>query len=160
MPECASKVGKVNYIVLSDSTGVILPLRTRLVAPAARPILKGVLISQARTSGRVRQLFVELQREGIPRPFRGADWCYEWRVDGDEVLACWVGFPDVFFTASFEPDSRIAVEAIGFSGSDSGRQRMLSHIDITLKPSEELIRPIGEAGWRPESIPRPLPSSD
>ena len=77
----------MSFIVLSNSTRVILPLRTRLEAPSRTPRLWGLLVSQAKASGHCQQSFIELGEPGLPRPFLGETWRHEWRTDGDNLLA-------------------------------------------------------------------------
>lgn len=155
----------MSFIVLANSTRVILPLRTRLESPSSPPRLWGVLVSQAKTSGHCMQSFIELGEEGLPRPFLGDRWRYAWRTDGDDVLACWLGFPNVFFSGGIDPTVRVSVEAMGrfvAAGSVSGdRQtgqlRSLSRIHVTVKVGLEFSPGPGSAMWVPDDSPRPNP---
>jgi hypothetical protein len=147
----------MSFIVLANSTRVILPLRTRLETPGTPPVLTGILVSQAKSSGHCLQSFIELGEPGLPRPFRGERWCYEWRSDGENMLACWLGFPNVFFSGGIDPNLRVAVEALGRFGGGPGMQRSLARISVTIKSGELVPRP-GEAAWRPEDSPRTYPA--
>ncbi len=144
----------MSFIVLSNSTRVILPLRTRLQTPVRLPVLAGVMISQAKSSGHCLQSFIELGASGLPRPFRGERWCYEWRSDGENLLACWLGFPNVFFSGGIDPTLRVAVEAMGHFGKDKGSLESLSRIAITIK-NGELLTGTQEVAWMPENSPKP-----
>ena len=146
----------MSFIVLSNSTRVILPLRTRLQAPARLPVLAGVMISQAKNSGHCLQSFIELGAPGLPRPFRGERWCYEWRSDGENLLACWLGFPNVFFSGGIDPTLRVAVEALGSFGKDKGKLQPLSRISITIK-NGDMLSETQQVAWMPENSPRPYP---
>ncbi len=148
----------MSFIVLSNSTRVILPLRTKIESPTLRPVLKGLLISQAKMGGHCQQSFIALDKPGIPRPFRGDQWCYDWRVDGENTLACWVGFPNNFFSTALEPHHHVAVEVLGFLNPQDKKLRSLSRIEITLKPSGEVIRSRDSATWMPETLPREYPT--
>ncbi len=144
----------MSFIVLSNSTRVILPLRTRLQTPVRMPVLAGVMISQAKSSGHCLQSFIELGASGLPRPFRGERWCYEWRSDGENLLACWLGFPNVFFSGGIDPTLRVAVEAMGRFGKEKGSLESLSRIAITIKNGEQLTGG-QEVAWMPENSPKP-----
>ncbi len=144
----------MSFIVLSNSTRVILPLRTRLQTPVRLPVLAGVMVSQAKSSGHCLQSFIELGASGLPRPFRGERWCYEWRSDGENLLACWLGFPNVFFSGGIDPTLRVAVEALGHFGKDKGNLQSLSRIAITIK-NGELLTGAQEVAWMPENSPKP-----
>ncbi len=146
----------MSFVVLANSTRVILPLRTRLETPARLPILAGILVSQAKTSGHCLQSFIELGASGLPRPYRGERWCYEWRSDGDNLLACWLGFPNVFFSGGIDPNLRVAVEALGRFGKETGMLQSLCRISITVKTGELVPGP-GQAAWMPENSTRPYP---
>lgn len=149
----------MSFIVLSNSTRVILPLRTRLEGPSRTPRLHGVLVSQAKASGHCMQSFIELGEPGLPRPFLGETWRYEWRTDGtdgDNLLACWLGFPNVFFSGGIDPSLRISVEALGRYGA-SGPLQSLSRIHITVKIGMDLAPAPGSAVWIPDDTPRPNP---
>lgn len=144
----------MSFVVLANSTRVILPLRTRLESPDMLPVLSGILVSQAKASGHCLQSFIELGAPGLPRPFRGERWCYEWRSDGDErLLACWLGFPNVFFSGGIDPNQRVAVEALGRFGSGKGMQHSLSRISITVKSVNVAPGP-HEPKWLPEDSPK------
>lgn len=147
----------MSFIVLADSTRVILPLRTRLETPVHLPVLHGILISQAKSSGHCQQSFIELGDPGLPRPFKGERWRYEWRSDGDNLLACWLGFPNVFFSGGIDPNLRVAIEALGKFGSGPGMLRSLSRISLTIK-SGQLVPGPGEFVWMPEDSPKPFPA--
>lgn len=147
----------MSFIVLSNSTRVILPLRTRLETPSRLPRLWGVLVSQAKASGHCMQSFIELGEQGLPRPFQGERWRYEWRSDGDSLLACWLGFPNVFFSGGIDPNIRISVEAMGRFGTGGGPLQSLSRIHITVKNGLELAPGPGSAVWIPDDSPRPNP---
>lgn len=147
----------MSFIVLSNSTRVILPLRTRLETPSRLPRLWGVLVSQAKASGHTMQSFIELGEQGLPRPFQGERWRYEWRTDGDSLLACWLGFPNVFFSGGIDPNIRISVEAMGRFGTGVGPLQSLSRIHITVKNGIELAPGPGSAVWIPDDSPRPFP---
>lgn len=144
----------MSFIVLANSTRVILPLQTRLEAPARPPVLTGLLVSQAKATGHCQQAFIELGPSGLPRPFRGERWCYEWRGDGAEnLLALWLGFPNVFFSGGIDPNLRVAVEALGRLGPEAGMLRSLARIAITVKDGGLVPggpRTEGEAVWVPE----------
>jgi hypothetical protein len=154
----------MSFIVLANSTRVILPLRTRLEAPARLPVLAGILVSQAKGSGHCLQSFIELGEPGLPRPFRGERWCYEWRSDGEEnLLACWLGFPNVFFSGGIDPNLRVSVEALGRFGTGPGMLRSLSRIAVTVKDGD--LVPGAASGahvaaWMPEDSPKPFPAVD
>ena len=139
----------MSFIVLSNSARVILPMRTRFETPEKLPRLAGILIIQAKSSGHCMQSFIELGAPGLPRPFRGDRWSYEWRSDGDNLLACWLGFPNVFFSGGIDPNLRISVEALGRFGGDAGPLVRLSRIDITVKPGEETAPGPDAAAWIP-----------
>ena len=144
----------MSFIVLANSTRVILPLRTRLETPDHLPVLAGILVSQAKASGHCLQSFIELGAPGLPRPFRGERWTYEWRSDGDErLLACWLGFPNVFFSGGIDPNQRVAVEALGRFGTGKGMLRSLSRISITVKDGNAAPGP-HEPKWMPEDSPK------
>lgn len=143
----------MSFVVLSNSTRVILPLQTRLETPARLPVLAGIMVSQAKTSGHCLQSFIEMGTPGLPRPYRGERWCYEWRSDGDNLLACWLGFPNVFFSGGIDPNLRVAVEALGRFGTETGMLRSLSRISITVKTGELVPGP-GQAAWMPEGSPK------
>jgi hypothetical protein len=143
----------MSFVVLSNSTRVILPLRTRLETPARLPVLSGILVSQAKSSGHCLQSFIEMGAPGLARPFKGERWSYEWRSDGDNLLACWLGFPNVFFSGGIDPNLRVAVEALGRFGTEKGMLRSLSRISITVKTGELVPGP-GEAAWMPDDSPK------
>lgn len=145
----------MSFIVLSNSTRVVLPLRTRLEAPSRPPRLWGVLVSQAKLSGHTMQSFIELGEPGLPRPFLGERWRYEWRTDGDQLLACWLGFPNMFFSGGIDPTVRISVEAMGRYGTDKGAMQSLSRIHITVKAGMELAPGPGSPVWIPDDSPKP-----
>lgn len=147
----------MSFIVLENSTRVILPLRTRLESPDRPPRLWGILVSQAKASGHCMQGFIELGEPGLPRPFNGERWRYEWRPDGENLLACWLGFPDVFFSGGIDPALRISVEAMGRFGSGGGPLVSLSRIHITVKGGSDGARDPGAAVWMPDDAPRPYP---
>ena len=154
----------MSFIVLSNSTRVILPLRTRLEIPAATPILAGVLVSQAKASGHCQQSFIEVGPPGLPRPFTGESWRYEWRDDGAEnLLALWLGFPNVFFSGGIDPNLRVSVEALGRSGPGPGMLRSLARISITVKDGG-LVPGGKDAGrnpaWIPEASRQAFPSGE
>lgn len=148
----------MSFIVLANSTRVILPLRTRMEAPEKMPVLGGILVSQAKSSGHCQQSYIEMGPAGLPRPFRGERWCYEWRSDGDNMLACWLGFPNVFFSGGIDPDLRVAVEALGRSGDGPGMLRSLSRISLTIKTGRLMPGP-GEVVWMPEDSPKTYPAA-
>ena len=147
----------MSFIVLANSTRVILPLRTRLETPARLPVLAGILVSQAKSSGHCLQSFIEMGGPGLPRPYRGERWCYEWKSDGENLLACWLGFPNVFFSGGIDPNLRVAVEALGRFGNGPGMLRSLSRISVTVK-SGQLVPAPGDAVWMPEDSPKPFPA--
>ena len=147
----------MSFIVLANSTRVILPLRTHLETPARLPVLAGILVSQAKGSGHCLQSFIEMGEPGLPRPYRGERWCYEWRSDGDNILACWLGFPNVFCSGGIDPNLRVAVEALGRFGGGPGMLRSLSRISVTIK-SGQLVPGPGEAVWMPEDSPKTYPA--
>ena len=147
----------MSFIVLANSTRVILPLRTRLETPSRLPVLAGILVSQAKSSGHCMQSFIEMGGPGLPRPYRGERWCYEWKSDGDNLLACWLGFPNVFFSGGIDPNLRVSVEALGRFGSGPGMLRSLSRISVTIK-SGQLVPAPGDAVWMPEDSPKPFPA--
>ncbi|MEO6094921.1 MAG: hypothetical protein ABIW76_04300 [Fibrobacteria bacterium] len=147
----------MSYVVLANSTRVILPLRTRLETPERLPVLAGILVSQAKSSGHCLQCFIEMGAPGLPRPFRGERWCYEWRSDGDNLLACWLGFPNVFFSGGIDPNLRVAVEALGRFGGGPGMLRSLSRISVNVK-SGQLVPGPGEPVWMPDDSPKPFPA--
>ena len=149
----------MSFIVLPNSTRVILPMRTQLEAPDRLPRLWGILVSQAKASGHTMQSFIELGEQGLPRPFLGERWRYEWRTDGDNLLACWLGFPNVFFSGGIDPNLRIAVEAMGRFGEGGGPLRSLSRIQITVKSGSEAAAGPSEPVWVPDDSPRPYPAS-
>jgi hypothetical protein len=144
----------MGFIVLANSTRVILPLRTLFEQPAAPPVLAGLLVSQAKASGHCQQSFIELGTQGLPRPFQGERWRYEWRGDGAEnLLALWLGFPNVFFSGGIDPNLRVAVEALGRPHTGPGMLRSLARISITVKEGGLVPgapRAEGEAVWVPE----------
>ncbi|HLP30209.1 MAG TPA: hypothetical protein VK150_02530 [Geothrix sp.] len=148
----------MGYIVLANSTRVILPLRVRLEAPDRIPRLWGILVSQAKASGHCLQSFIEMGEPGLPRPFLGERWRYEWRSDGDGMLACWLGFPNVFFSGGIDPVARISVEAMGRFGTGGGMLRSLSRIHITVKNGIKPSPGPGAAKWVPDDSPRPFPA--
>lgn len=147
----------MSFIVLTNSTRVILPLRTRFEAPALAPRLWGVLVSQAKASGHCMQSFIEMREPGLPRPFLGERWRFEWRADGENLLACWLGFPNVFFSDGIDPSVRVSVEAMGRFGTDRGPLLSLSRIHITVKPGSGNAPGPGAAAWIPDDSPRPNP---
>ena len=171
----------MSFIVLANSTRVVLPLQTRLETPApdarprpaavggpgsAAPVLKGILVSQAKASGHCQQGFIELGEPGLPRPFPGESWCYEWRVDGDNLLACWLGFPNAFFSSNIDPVLRVSVEALGhFAPGHAGGAvapgavmlRSLARIHITVKSGGEAA-PRVQPAWMPEDSPKLFPA--
>ncbi|GEM_PF-2511880 len=155
----------MSFVVLANSTRVILPLRTRLETPTRLPVLAGILVSQAKSSGHCMQSFIEMGAPGLPRPFRGERWCYEWRNDsagagegdGVEMLACWLGFPNVFFSGGIDPNLRVAVEALGRFGGGPGMLRSLSRISVNIK-SGQLVPAPGDAVWMPDDSPKPFPA--
>lgn len=147
----------MSFIVLSGSTRVILPLRTRLESPARPPRLKGILVSQAKSSGHCLQSYIEMGEPGLPRPFLGERWRYEWRADGDGLLACWLGFPDVFFSGGIDPSVRVSVEAMGRFGDGPGALLPLSRIQVTVKTGLDIAPGPGAATWIPDDSPRPNP---
>lgn len=149
----------MSFIVLTNSTRVILPMRTHLESPEKFPTLKGILVSQAKASGHCQQFFIDLGEPGLPRPFRGERWCYEWRVDGDRLLACWLGFPNVFFSSNIDPNMRVAVEALGHFGDRGAMSRSLSRIHITLKSGPESLHRGENFAWMPDDSPRPYPAA-
>ena len=151
----------MSFIVVANSTRVILPLRTRLETPDRLPTLAGILVSQAKSSGHCLQSFIELGTAGLPRPFRGERWSYEWRSDGEEnLLACWLGFPNVFFSGGIDPNLRVAVEALGRYGAGPGMLRSLSRISVTVKDGGLAPAAAGPhaAVWMPEDSPKPFPA--
>lgn len=152
----------MSFIVLANSTRVILPLRTRMETPAAPPFLAGILVSQAKESGHCRQSYIELGMPGLPRPFTGDRWCYEWRGDGAEnLLALWLGFPNVFFSGGIDPHPRVAIEALGRPEPARGMLRSLARISITIKEGGLVPggrSPDREAAWVPEERERTYPS--
>lgn len=148
----------MNFIVLANSTRVILPLRTRLESPAQAPVLAGILVSQAKSSGHCLQSFIEMGEPGLQRPFRGERWRHEWRSDGVDVLACWLGFPNVFFSGGIDPNLRVAVEALGRFGTGPGMLRSLSRISITIK-SDQMMPGPGDMVWMPENSPKSYPAA-
>ncbi len=147
----------MSFIVLSNSTSVILPLRSKVEYPSLKPVLGGILVSQAKTSGLCMTALINDAQEGIPRPFHGDRWCYEWRPDGENLLACWIGFPDAFFAASLDPHLRVAIELLGHFGQEKIENRSLSRIEITVKPTGEVVRQAENAAWMPEDTPKPYP---
>lgn len=155
----------MSFVVLTNSTRVILPLRTRLEAPDLSPRLWGVLVSQAKASGHCMQSFIELGEPGLPRPYLGERWRYEWRSDGENLLACWLGFPNVFFSGGIDPNVRVSVEAMGRFGRPGTESRAagggplisLSRIHITVKDGTGLPPGRGAAAWIPDDSPRPNP---
>lgn len=144
----------MSFIVLANSTRVILPMRTRLEHPETPPVLVGLLISQAKASGHCRQAFIEVGPAGLPRPFRGDRWSFEWRGEGAEnLLALWLGFPNVFFSGGIDPHPRVAVEALGRPAPGPGMLRSLARISITVKEGGLVpgaTRVEGETAWVPE----------
>jgi hypothetical protein len=154
----------MSFIVLANSTRVILPLRTRLEHPETPPILVGLLISQAKESGHCRQVFIEMGAPGLPRPFRGERWSYEWRSEGAEnLLALWLGFPNVFFSGGIDPNPRVAIEALGKPAAGPGMLRSLARISITVKDGGLVPgapRAEGETAWVPEASRTGLPAGE
>jgi hypothetical protein len=148
----------MSFIVLENSTRVILPLRTRLESPDLPPRLWGILVSQAKASGHCMQSFIELGEPGLPRPFTGERWRYEWRTDGENLQACWLGFPNVFFSGGIDPPLRISVEAMGRFGGRGGPLVSLSRIHITVKGGSDGAPGAGAATWMPDDSPRPYPA--
>ena len=148
----------MSFIVLANSTRVILPLRTRMETPTSLPILAGILVSQAKGSGHCLQSFIEMGQPGLPRPFRGERWCYEWRSDGENLLACWIGFPNVFFSGGIDPNLRVAVEALGRFGPGPGMLRSLARISVNIKDGGMVPGP-GDAPWMPENAARTFPGA-
>jgi hypothetical protein len=144
----------MSFIVLANSTRVILPMRTRFERPDRMPTLAGVLVAQAKASGHCMHSFIELDAPGLPRPFRGERWCYEWRADGDNLLACWLGFPNVFFSAHIDPNLRVSVEALGRFGTDKGPLSSLARIHVTVKPGGETGPRPDDAAWVPDDETR------
>jgi hypothetical protein len=146
----------MGFIVLANSTRVILPLRTLFEQPASQPVLAGLLVSQAKASGHCQQCYIELGTQGLPRPFLGERWRYEWRGDGAEnLLALWLGFPNVFFSGGIDPNLRVAVEALGRPHAGPGMLRSLARISITVKDGGLIpgaTRMDGEAVWAPEAL--------
>jgi hypothetical protein len=154
----------MTFIVLANSTRVILPMRTRLENPEAKPVLAGLLISQAKESGHCRQAYIEMGPPGLPRPFRGERWCYEWRDEGAEkVLALWLGFPNVFFSGGIDPSPRVAIEALGKPGPGPGMLRSLARISITVKDGGLVPgapRADGDPAWLPEASRTGFPAGE
>jgi len=143
----------MSFVVLANSSRVILPLQTRLQSPDLLPILNGILISQAKESGHSLQSYIEIAAAGIPRPYRGEKWCYEWRSDGENLLACWLGFPNVFFSGGIDPNVRIGIDALGWYGTPKGPLQSLSQISITIKVGEFNPGP-NDAVWQPNLQPK------
>lgn len=143
----------MSFVVLANSSRVILPLQTRLETPDSLPVLSGILISQAKESGHCSQSYIEINDLGIPRPYRGDRWCYEWRSDGDNLLACWLGFPNVFFSGGIDPNVRIGIDALGRYGTTKGAVQSLSRISITIKTGEINPGP-KDAVWLPDAQPK------
>ncbi len=143
----------MSFIVLANSIRVILPLRTRFESPAALPTLSGILISQTKESGHCQQCFIEMGVTGLPRPFRGERWAYEWREDGEKILALWLGFPNVFFSSGIDANLRIAIEALGRYGTEKGPIQSLARISITMK-SDLGGSQLSEPSWMPEDSPK------
>ena len=155
----------MSFIVLANSTRVILPLRTRLDSPLATPpFLAGILVSQAKASGHCLQSYIEMGPAGLPRPFRGERWCYEWRGEGEEnLMALWLGFPNVFFSGGIDPNLRVAEEALGRPGPGPGMLRSLARISITVKDGGLVPGRPGAAGepvWVPEEKRRTYPAGN
>ena len=131
--------------------------RTRLETPDRLPVLAGILVSQAKGSGHCLQSFIGLGAPGLPRPFRGDRWCYEWRSDGEEnLLACWLGFPNVFFSGGIDPNLRVAVEALGRFGEGPRMLRSLSRVSVTIKDGGLVPGP-RVAAWMPEDSRKTYP---
>jgi hypothetical protein len=154
----------MSFVVLANSTRVILPMRTRLENPDIMPVLAGLLVSQAKESGHCRQAFIEMGPPGLPRPFRGERWSYEWRGEGAErLLALWLGFPNVFFSGGIDPNPRVAIEALGRPGPGPGMLRSLARITITVKDGGLVpgaARPDGETAWVPDETRTAYPSGE
>lgn len=143
----------MSFVVLANSSRVILPLQTRMQTPESLPLLTGILISQAKESGHCSQSYIEINESGIPRPYRGERWCYEWRSDGDNLLACWLGFPNVFFSGGIDPNVRIGIDALGRYGTSKGAVQSLSRISITIKTGGINPGP-RDAVWLPDEQPK------
>lgn len=143
--------------MLANSSRVVLPLRTRLEPTAQTPHLVGILVSQAKQSGHCQQSFIELGAPGLPRPFRGERWCYEWRNDGENLIACWLGFPNVFFSGGIDPQIRVSVEALGRYGKETSMLRSLSRIAISIKAGTT-DSGAGASPWIPENTPKAYPA--
>lgn len=140
----------MSYIVLANSTRVILPMRTRFQTPDRLPSLAGILVAEAKASGHCVHAYIELGKAGLPRPFKGERWCYDWRDDGEHLMACWLGFPNVFFSGGIDPNLRITIEALGRYGTDRGPLSSLSRINITVKPGAEPAPGPHAVKWLPE----------
>jgi hypothetical protein len=154
----------MSFIVLANSTRVILPLRTRWERPAEPPFLAGLLVSQAKASGHCQQSFIETGPAGLPRPFRGERWCYEWRGEGAEnLLALWLGFPNVFFAGGIDPNVRVAVDALGRPHPGPGMLRSLARISITVQDGGLIpggAAAEGQAVWVPEESRKTYPGGE
>jgi hypothetical protein len=144
----------MSFIVLANSTRVILPLRTSWENAPAPPFLSGLLVSQSKASGHCQQAFIETGPPGLPRPFLGERWSYEWRSEGREnLLALWLGFPNVFFSGGIDPNLRVSVEALGRAAEGRGMLRSLARIAITIKEGGLVPGGTGSRGdavWMPE----------
>src|SRR5690606_6132578 len=116
----------------------------------------GILVSQTISSGHCQQSYIELGPAGVPRPLRGERWCDEWRGDGDNMLACWLGFPDVIFSGGIYPNLRVAVEAFRRFGGGPWMLRPLSRISLT-STAGRLVPGPGEVVWMPDASPSPYP---
>ncbi len=143
----------MSFVVVANSTRVILPLRTRYETPSKLPILAGIIVSQAKYSGHCLQTYIELGASGLPRPFKGERWSYEWRSDGDNVLACWLGFPNVFFSGGIDPNLRVGIEALGRFGTETGMLRSFARISVTIK-ADEMVSGSEGISWMPDERPK------
>jgi hypothetical protein len=139
----------MSFIVLANSTRVVLPMGAQPDRGVPPPVVAGLLVSQAKASGHCQQTFIELGPPGLPRPFRGERWGYEWRGEGD-APALWLGFPNVFFSGGIDPNLRVAVEALGRLRPGPGMLRSLARIAITVKDgglAPGAPGPEGESAW-------------
>ncbi len=147
----------MSFIVYSNSTRVILPIRVKSSTDAEAPTLTSVLISQSKPGGHFRQISIELSQPGLERPFLGDRWGFDWRVDGEKHQACWLGFPNTFFSSSIDPWSLVLVELIGHLPGVTEEDFSMGRIEITVHPSPELVREQGSAAWVPDSRPKVYP---
>ena len=126
-----------SFVVWANSTRVVLPLRTFIEGSEIKPVLTGLLLSLSKSNGLIKQVWLTPPKEKIERPFQGKKWCYEWRPDGQNLMALWVAFPDIFFQSSLNPHPWVLLEALGYFGKEEGELRCLSKIELSIRQAPD-----------------------